>query len=382
MTSPLKRAFVSDKVTGLIVETSFRSIWLAVNRQPWACVAGLISGWTALFVALWVAMLCAVLGAIGGFFTVGILSFGLGQTSQALDLGGAAGGFFVGFFDGFLWVFGGSVTGAPLHVLLSLLVGGALAVLLMVFFMLFEPVILDFHSYRRPSRRAAEGALQPLLDEVGKRMGLDAVPTLLIADSPAPGVWTYLRNIVMTKGLIDQMDEEEIAGIMAHELHHWARADAITARFVWACTFPLVVLIGFYRFLFQNVDSVQKFSAIGWILVWPAFTLVDHVVGPLTASYGRKQEFEADAGAIAAGYGPALASALAKQKDFEIARSGWEEALLRTHPPIEFRLEAIEEAMAKAKPATRVTAASGAGKATNGRTRQSARSNGSAAARS
>jgi Zn-dependent protease with chaperone function len=380
MTNAFKRTLVSKGLAGLFIKLSFVSAQRAFKRQPWACIAGLISGWTALFVALWVAMLCAVLGAIGGFFTIGLLSFGLGQASQGLDLAGAAAGFGAGFLDGFLWIFGGSLAAAGPHVLLSIIVGAFLALLLTSSYTFFEPVILDFHSYRRPSRRAQEGALQPLLREVGQKMGLDNVPHLLINDSPAPGVWTYLRHIVMSKGLIDQMDEDELAGIMAHELHHWSHGDPVTTRFVWGCTFPLVVLINFYRFLFNNVDSVQKkYSAVGWVLVWPAFVLVDHVVGPLSAASSRRQEYEADAGAIAAGYGPGLASALAKQKDFEIARSGWEEALLRTHPPIEFRLEAIEEALATAKPARRATAASGAGKATNGRSRQSARSTGSAA---
>jgi Zn-dependent protease with chaperone function len=379
MMDKLKRSWVSNHVAGLYLKLSLVLAKRAFERQPWACIAGLISGWTALFVAIWVAMLCAVLGAIGGFFTIAFLSFGFGQASQGLDLAGAAGGFWAGFLDGFLWIFGGSLAAAGPHVLLSLAVGAVVTLLLTIFFTLFEPLILDFHSYRRPSRRAEEGALRPLLLEVGKKMGFDDVPNLLINDSPAPGVWTYLRNIVMTKGLIDQMDEDELAGIMAHELHHWYRGDPMTARFVWGCTFPLVVLINLYRFLFSNVDTLQKkHSAVGWVLVWPAFVLVDHVVGPLTAAYNRRQEYEADAGAIAAGYGPGLASALAKQKDFEISRSGWEEALLKTHPPIEFRLEAIEEALAAPKPARRATAASGAGKATNGRSRQSARSTGSA----
>ena len=208
-------------------------------------------------------------------------------------------------------------------------------------------------------------------------MGLGTGPLIRIADTPAPGVWTYLRHIVLSKGLIDQMDEKEIAAIMAHELHHWSMGDPLTTRFVWGCTFPLVVLTNFYTFIFTRVQSVQRFATFAWVLVWPAYTLLNFVVEPLMVARGRRQEYEADAGAIAAGYGPALASALAKAEDFEIARTGWEEALLRTHPPLEFRLEAIEEAAAK--PARRATAASGAGKATNGRSRQSARSTGSAA---
>lgn len=372
-----KRAFVSRDMTAVLFKASFKSAQWALERQPWACWAGLICGWTALFVALWVAMLCAVLGAIGGAFSIGFLSFGIGQASQGLVLAGAAAGFAAGFVQGFLWIFGGSVSAAPEHVVLSIAAGAVLALLITTFCTLFEPILLDFRSYRRPSRRAQEGALTPLLQEVAERMGHPRAPLLRIADTPVPGAWTYLRHIVLSKGLLDQLDEEEIAAVMAHELHHSFEADPMAMRFVWACAFPLVLLTNFYTFVFTRAQSVQKYSVFAGIIVWPAFTMLNFIVAPLMVARGRKQEYEADAGAIAAGYGPALASALAKLKDFEIARTGWEQALLRTHPPIEFRLEAIEEAAAK--PARRATAASGAGKATNGRTRQSARSTGSAA---
>jgi Zn-dependent protease with chaperone function len=376
-----KRAAAKGELGDALLGATLRSAQRAFERQPWACAAGVLCGWTALFAALWVAMLCAVAGAIGGFFAIGFLSFGIGQASQGLVLAGAAAGFGAGFVHGFLWIYGGSLAAAPGHVLISLLVGLALAFVITGFCVVFEGIVLDFRSYRRPSRRAQEAALQPLLREVGEKMGLSVVPHLRIADSPAPGVWTFLRYIVVSKGLIDQMDEEELAAVMAHELHHWIRGDPIAQRFVWACTFPLVVLVNFYTFVFTRAQSVQRFATYAWVIVWPAFTLLRFVVEPLMVARGRTQEYEADAGAIAAGYGAALASALAKAADFEMARTGWEEALLRSHPPIEFRLEAIEEAAAP--PAQRrTTAASGAGKATNGRTRQSARSTGSAAGRS
>jgi Zn-dependent protease with chaperone function len=372
-----ERSFMSSQMSRLMIKNSFKSAKWALDRQPWACWAGLICGWTALFVALWVAMLCAVLGAIGGAFSIGFLSFGIGQASQGLVLAGAATGFAAGFVQGFLWIFGGSVSAAPEHVVLSLGAGVVLAMLVTMFCTFFEPILLDFRSYRRPSRRAHEGALPALLQEVVGRMGFSRGPYLRIADTPVPGAWTYLRHIVLSKGLIDQLDEDEIAAVMAHEMHHWTHGDPMATRFVWACAFPLVLLTNLYIFVFTRAQSVQKYSVFAGIIVWPAFTMLNFLVAPLMVARGRKQEYEADAGAIAAGYGPALASALAKLKDFETARTGWEQALLRTHPPVEFRLEAIEEAAAK--PARRATAASGAGKATNGRTRQSARSTGSAA---
>ena len=87
-------------------------------------------------------------------------------------------------------------------------------------------------------------------------------------------------------------------------------------------------------------------GSAGQHLLWPALVLVRWVIAPVMVTRGRRLEFEADAAAIAAGYGPALARALTKMGNFETARTGWEAAIMRSHPPIEFRLEAIEEASA------------------------------------
>src|SRR4029077_12769854 len=137
----------------------------------------------------------------------------------------------------------------------------------------------------------------------------------------------------------------EMAAAMAHDLHHWISGDAHAERFVWACTFPLVILVNFYTYIVLGVRSLQKWSNFIFVLIWPAFTLLRLVVTPLLRARGRRLEYEADAAAIAAGHGAGLAGALTKVSDFELARTGWEEAPPRTHPPMEFRLEAIEEAL-------------------------------------
>jgi Zn-dependent protease with chaperone function len=354
-----QRAFEFCDYVYSLLRLSLLSVRVAVRRQPWACAAGLLCGWTALFAALWFAALFAVGGAIGGFIGLGFLTLGIGQGSEAFALAGAVTGFAAGFVAGFLAIFGGSVSSAPLHVVASLVIGAISAWFLTFISVAFEGIFLDFRQYRRPSLRAEEGALKPLLAQVGAKMGLPAVPILRIHDSPVPGTWTHTRTIVLTKGLVSQLDEDEMAGAMAHDLHHWISRDALCERFVWACTFPLVVLVNFYTYIVMGVRSLQWLAPFIFVLIWPAFTLLRFVVTPLMRARGRRLEYEADAAAIAAGYGAGLAGALAKTSEFEVARTGWEEALLRTHPPTEFRLEAIEVALAQPAPRRTSTALAG-----------------------
>jgi len=324
------------------VQAFVETVRAAVERQPWACLAGLLSGWTALFIAIWLAALFAIGGAIVGLLGAAFATHGIGEASQALDVVAALGGLVAGLVLGFTLIFGTSLAVAPLHVLLSLAVGAIFAFGITWVALALEPWSLDLRGYRRPSHRADEAKVVALLADVTRRLGLASVPELRVADQPVPGAWAHARTIVVTKGLITQMDNEEIAAILAHELHHWQSGDPVAMRVVWACAFPVVLTDNLRTFVIR----FRPWGPLVNIVLWPAPVLVRWVITPLMVARGRRLEFEADAAAIAAGYGPALARALTKLQNFESPRTGWEAAVSRTHPPTEFRLEAIEEASA------------------------------------
>jgi Zn-dependent protease with chaperone function len=325
----------------------------AAERQLTACIAGLLAGWSALFAALWFGALLAVGGAIVGLLGAVIGFHGIGQASQGFDILGAFGGLAAGFAVGFTLLFGTSLFAAPLHVLLAVVVGAALAVGITRAAVELEPLSLDLRSYRMPSGRALEAGVVAALAKMVRELGLPSSPKLRIADTPLPGAWTHTGTIVVTKGLIDTLNRQELEAVLAHELHHWHSGDAIGLRFVWACAFPIVLLCD-VRTL---VAEWRPWGALINILLWPAPVLMNWLVAPLMVARGRTLEFEADAAAIAAGWGTHLAEALKKLQDFEVARTGWEAALMRTHPPTEFRLEAIEKAVPEAAAATEASQA-------------------------
>jgi len=81
---------------------------------------------------------------------------------------------------------------------------------------------------------------------------------------------------------------------------------------------------------------------IAWMFAWPSWLLVRFVVAPAAASGMRKSEYDADAAAERIGRGPALIRALDKLSAWERARTGWEAALYRNHPPTPLRIERLE----------------------------------------
>jgi len=206
-------------------------------------------------------------------------------------------------------------------------------------------------GYRSLSRREKE-RLYPLLQETGRRMGLGVVPELRMSDSEIPGAWTHMRAIVVTRGLLGHYDASEsppqpdlddiaLSAILAHELHHWYIGDAVGMSVVWSCFWPVVILFNAATLLRQRAGLL---GTLGWILLWPMWVTTRLIVAPLMTKKCRKYEYEADARAVSLGddYRLGLRRALDNIGEWERPRTGWEDALAPTHPPIELRLERLE----------------------------------------
>jgi hypothetical protein len=79
------------------------------------------------------------------------------------------------------------------------------------------------------------------------------------------------------------------------------------------------------------------------IIAWPAWIITTLIIAPVLSGSQKKYEYEADAAAAAIGLAAPLASALRTMGAFETGRTGWERAITATHPPIELRVEALQD---------------------------------------
>jgi Zn-dependent protease with chaperone function len=217
----------------------------------------------------------------------------------------------------------------------------------------FEHQLLRLRGYRELSRREKQ-LIEPIAKEILERMGIaDATPTFYVSDSNEPAAWTHAGSIVVAQGLLGSYDDSEnppvpdmprnaFAAVIAHELSHWARADGVGIRAVWACCWPIVAIYNLACILGKNPD--RRFTALGWILFWPAWVSINLVVIPMLTHAMREAEYEADARAACLGdeYRAGLRTALGEFQDWEAPRTGWEDVLHATHPPIEHRLQRLE----------------------------------------
>jgi len=311
----------------------------------------------------WGAALGSLVGTLAGFGIVTgwavehhLFAFGAGQ---AVSLVGIAAGFFLGGLAGSLLIFVGVVTAHPSAGLVSITCGALLSIIVVVLVAAFERVSLRIRGYRRLSRQEVR-RVAPLVKGVADAFELDGLPRFSMSDGPIPNAWTHMRTIVLTTGLLQMLDDDELIAVLAHELHHWRSGDAVGLRVVWAAALPIALLLDLGTWIaggsgatLQRREAATSqerirrragaFAVIGWAIAWAPWVITRLVVAPLSAATQRRYEYEADAAAAAIGLSAALSSGLRKMGAFEGGRSGWERAMVATHPPTELRLEALEQ---------------------------------------
>lgn len=169
--------------------------------------------------------------------------------------------------------------------------------------------------------------------------------------------------IAVTKGAIEKLENEELEGVLAHELAHIGNRDILVATIA-------VVLVGvisavsdfFVRMtIWGGSDNNRRNNNPIIILIGLIFLILAPIAAiMLQLAISRKREFLADAtGALLTRYPDGLANALEKIKnDYSpmakvsestahlfisnpFKKNSWLHKLFMTHPPIEERIEIL-----------------------------------------
>ncbi len=200
------------------------------------------------------------------------------------------------------------------------------------------------------------------------------MPKVYIIDDPAPNAFATGRDpkhagVTVTTGLLDIMDDNELTGVIAHELGHVQNYDIRVSMIA----FGLVAVVSIIsdtvlRWMFWggvssdgdgDSDSVSNPIVLAVGIV--AIVLAPIVATMIQLSISRKREYLADAtGALTTRYPQGLASALQKISDHGSAmqkqsastahlffanplKKGSFTSLFSTHPPIEDRIAKLQE---------------------------------------
>lgn len=198
------------------------------------------------------------------------------------------------------------------------------------------------------------------------------MPKVQIIESPvlnafASGLDKRTYTVTLTRGIIDTLNDEELEGVIAHELMHIRNKDVrlLVITIIFVGIFAFVVQVAFRSVLYGGLRSKDNKKSDGRaMMIILAVSAVAYLLSIMFKfALSRKREFLADAGASEMTKNPrALASALRKisgnYKVEGVKSSDVEQmfihngpssgflgglgGLFSTHPPIDKRIKALE----------------------------------------
>lgn len=234
----------------------------------------------------------------------------------------------------------------------------------------FHNKMIERATSSQPMSRRENPRVYNLLENMCISQGM-VMPALNIINDDslnafASGINEKTFTITLSKGIIEKLNDDELEGVIAHELSHIINRDVrlliISIIFVGIFSFISEMILRGSSF-FNSRDSDGK-SNLPFILISIATSIIAFFVARLLHfAISRKREYLADAGAAEITRKPyALASALRK-----ISEDPYIEAVTRrdvaqlfmhspqfternffgnlfsTHPPIEKRIELLDQ---------------------------------------
>jgi len=158
-----------------------------------------------------------------------------------------------------------------------------------------------------------------VVERMTQRIGLP-MPKMYVIPSDSPNAFATGRNpkhasVAVTQGILDLLNDEELEGVLAHELGHVRNRDilisSIAATLAGAVT--MVARMGYWASLFGGMggrDDDRRGGALGGLLM---ILLAPVAAMLIQLAVSRSREYQADAtGAQFTGNPYALASALRK----------------------------------------------------------------------
>jgi heat shock protein HtpX len=173
-----------------------------------------------------------------------------------------------------------------------------------------DKVLLSMYGARQ-----VDAASAPDLYHLVERLAAQAqlpMPKVYITENPQPNAFATGRNpehaaVCVTSGLLGQVNQEELAGVLAHELGHVKHRDTLTMT-ITAVIAGAISMLANMAFFMGGDRRNNPLGLAGMLLV----TLLAPIAAVLVqAAISRSREFEADrAGAEITGRPLWLASAL------------------------------------------------------------------------
>jgi heat shock protein HtpX len=227
----------------------------------------------------------------------------------------------------------------------------------------------------QPADKAEYPRLYHVVETVAIAAGLPQPPPIYVVDDPAPNAFAAGRSpdkayVCVTTGLLNLMDERELEGVIAHEISHVRNHDVRLMTLV-SVLVGVVALLSDFLLRISFFGGGRRSGGSAGLIAF-ALGIAALVIAPIAAvliqlCVSRRREYLADASAAEiTGDGEGLALALRKLlidttntqhasravahlyiENPQNQATGVSTAfrgMFDTHPPLEARIHALEEA--------------------------------------
>lgn len=213
---------------------------------------------------------------------------------------------------------------------------------------------------QRPAN-AREAWLVDTVHQLADRAGIGRPEVAIYDGAPNAFATGAFRNdalVAVSTGLLQTMNEEEVAAVLGHEVAHIANGDMVTLTLIQGVVNTFVIflsrVVGYFvdRVLLKNDREVGIGFYVSAFVCEIIFGILASII---VAWFSRQREYRADAGSAALlGSRVPMINALARlgnlqagelPKNFEaagIAGGKAISALFASHPPIESRIQALQ----------------------------------------
>ena len=198
----------------------------------------------------------------------------------------------------------------------GLVIGAGLGLLFVGGTYWFSDKIAVAAARAKPVTREEAPRLYEIVEDLARRDGLP-MPRLYVSPEAQPNAFATGRGpnhavVAVTQGILQVLDDDELRGVLAHELSHVRNRDiligSVAAAVALAITF--IARIAMFSAIFGGGDNEGGGNAIGLLAM---AILAPLAAGLLQMALSRSREYQADAsGAHLIGDGEPLARALQK----------------------------------------------------------------------
>lgn len=228
-----------------------------------------------------------------------------------------------------------------------------------------DKIVLSMYRAKEVTRETAP-KFYNMVEQLTQNANLP-MPRVYIINDPTPNAFATGRNpqnaaVAATTGILQGLNNEELAGVMAHELAHVKNRDILTGTIAATLvgTITYVAQMAGWALMFGRGGDDEEGGGLGSLLM---LILAPFAAVLIQMAISRSREFAADAGGAEISENPmALASALGKISRANQIKpvnhvnpasahmfivnplhGGGIAKLFSTHPPIEERIKRLQE---------------------------------------